>query len=436
MSDKLITMKEYNGSSYDALYPENTSGQVNLDASAQNILNLSTDTTLNDAFTALTTGGGYSVGDVLVTARTDLDDRWLLCNGQEFDSAEYPALNGVLGQSVSVLDSSRWSTVTYDGVLGNRLYYCGGRFYAVTRLPSTEYLTSNYKKDSYHGDSWSSVVINNSKYYILHDMCDVNGVAYAAISQNSYSSRETPYLYKLDENNNATMIGSNISVFGMCEYNGKILISNNGVSLVDPSTGAVTTFTSSSLGDGDWFHVGNMVYCVNKVLDLQTKTISALSTTGTGNSFGYYNGYYYMSSSQSVYDFQTKQDVINIHLLQSSDGVTFTSIYNRTISGSLGQDAEDPHLVLFIIGDELLFDTNIYKLTDTGAQLISSSNSHVCNCAAMNNVNVSNEKSIVININERNGSGYSTVYLFNRSGTKTPTWTPAGSLYAYIKAKR
>lgn len=58
MSDKLITMKEYNGSSYDALYPENTSGQVNLDASAQNILNLSTDTTLNDAFTALTTGGG------------------------------------------------------------------------------------------------------------------------------------------------------------------------------------------------------------------------------------------------------------------------------------------------------------------------------------------------------------------------------------------
>lgn len=59
MSDKLITMKEYNGDSYDALYPENTSGQVRLDSTAQDTLNLAAGTTLNDGFNEIAAGGGH-----------------------------------------------------------------------------------------------------------------------------------------------------------------------------------------------------------------------------------------------------------------------------------------------------------------------------------------------------------------------------------------
>ena len=34
----------------------------------------------------------FRVGDLRSTLRTDLGDRWLLCNGEAFDPAEYPEL--------------------------------------------------------------------------------------------------------------------------------------------------------------------------------------------------------------------------------------------------------------------------------------------------------------------------------------------------------
>ena len=96
MSEKLITMKEYNGSSYDDLYPKNISGQVYLDATAQGVLNLPSGKTVNDAFSAMSNGGAFNVGDILVTSRTDLDDRWLLCNGSVASGTEYPELKNLL----------------------------------------------------------------------------------------------------------------------------------------------------------------------------------------------------------------------------------------------------------------------------------------------------------------------------------------------------
>ena len=39
----------------------------------------------------------YKVGDVVVTARTDLGSDWALCNGASFTSSQYPELSGVMG---------------------------------------------------------------------------------------------------------------------------------------------------------------------------------------------------------------------------------------------------------------------------------------------------------------------------------------------------
>ena len=39
----------------------------------------------------------YKVGDVVVTARTDLGSDWALCNGASFASSQYPELAGVMG---------------------------------------------------------------------------------------------------------------------------------------------------------------------------------------------------------------------------------------------------------------------------------------------------------------------------------------------------
>ena len=94
---KNFTIENYNGTDYDTLYPETISGQVLLDAQAQRILNLPSGDTLNNAFNHIAYGGGsYAIGDVLVTARNNLGDNWLLCNGAIVDGSQYPVLKNLL----------------------------------------------------------------------------------------------------------------------------------------------------------------------------------------------------------------------------------------------------------------------------------------------------------------------------------------------------
>lgn len=94
---KNFIIENYNGTDYDTLYPETISGQVLLDAQAQYILNLPSGDTLNNAFNHIAYGGGsYVIGDVLITARNNLGDNWLLCNGAIVDGSKYPVLKNLL----------------------------------------------------------------------------------------------------------------------------------------------------------------------------------------------------------------------------------------------------------------------------------------------------------------------------------------------------
>ena len=97
---KNFTIENYNGTDYDTLYPETNSGQVLLDTTAQAATNLPSGKTLDDALHTITKdGGGFQVGDTLTTARTNLGDKWLLCNGQNVLVNEYPNLATVLPHS-------------------------------------------------------------------------------------------------------------------------------------------------------------------------------------------------------------------------------------------------------------------------------------------------------------------------------------------------
>ena len=91
---KNFTIENYNGTDYDTLYPETNSGQVLLDIDAQSSTSLSTGTTLDDALRHIFQNDGiFHIGDTLTTARTNLGNRWLLCNGTMVNSADYPALS-------------------------------------------------------------------------------------------------------------------------------------------------------------------------------------------------------------------------------------------------------------------------------------------------------------------------------------------------------
>ena len=89
-----ITMKQDNGTDYDNLYPKTISSQVLLSKQARDDLNLAEGATATDAVNSIQKdGGAFQVGDTLTTARTDLGNKWLLCNGANEDTTSYPDLS-------------------------------------------------------------------------------------------------------------------------------------------------------------------------------------------------------------------------------------------------------------------------------------------------------------------------------------------------------
>ena len=97
---KNFTIENYNGTDYDTLYPETNSGQVLLDSDAQESTNLESGATLDDALKNISqSSAAFQVGDTLITARTNLDDKWALCNNEFLPFSEYPEIKGLLPKS-------------------------------------------------------------------------------------------------------------------------------------------------------------------------------------------------------------------------------------------------------------------------------------------------------------------------------------------------
>jgi len=60
------------------------------------------------------------VGDTLTTVRTDLGDKWLLCNGEGINASEYPELSPKLNSSFSFVENGYINIKGFDGT-----YYVG-----------------------------------------------------------------------------------------------------------------------------------------------------------------------------------------------------------------------------------------------------------------------------------------------------------------------
>lgn len=113
-----ITMTEKNDVDYDNLFPQTVSPQVLLDANARATQGLAAGATLNDSITDIVENGGASqVGDTLITARTNLGDKWLLENGASLQKADYPELAQVMGKT---LGSKTKSTTVASNATSNK----------------------------------------------------------------------------------------------------------------------------------------------------------------------------------------------------------------------------------------------------------------------------------------------------------------------------
>lgn len=53
----------------------------------------------------------YNIGDIKATVRTDLGDKWLLCNGENFSQTDYPELANEVGETVNNLSLYKESSL-------------------------------------------------------------------------------------------------------------------------------------------------------------------------------------------------------------------------------------------------------------------------------------------------------------------------------------
>lgn len=141
---------------------QDSNGQTIQDSDGSNILGKTAfggeNVIINYNFPQEEKEEAFKVGDILSTARTDLDDSWLLCNGAEASRKDYPELASrypvLPDHQMSYEDINQINNSTAMGIAigGGYQVVVGFTYYA-----GKWNLRALYKKD---GSSWSSVDID------------------------------------------------------------------------------------------------------------------------------------------------------------------------------------------------------------------------------------------------------------------------------------
>lgn len=429
-------MKEYNGSSYDTLYPKNISGQVILDSTALSILNLPANSTANDAFNHLANGGAFNVGDILVTSRTDMDDTWLLCNGENVNESDYPDLGNVL----SVIFTGTWFSGRTFPTSSNYTYS-----HSLVKLGEKWGLLSTNKQTS-PGSA------TNGRVFILDNLRGSN-ITDTGLSArvNGISEQLATYV-----NDDKSLIGMGMAFTDLLTNpasstiyisNGKVIYnSNDGYyynyvlresspfyvmvrrNNLTSSASTLTIELSSELKNGGLTQYinGNMIgvscvgsgvnvrFITNLVKEDGTVTSIAYDTpSGYGDttpprpSIQYLNGYYYGFGSTTIYRRQS---------LTTGSWEAWKAMPGGINSG------------LSYMGNNCILLTSGYTVT-ADEQLVEWSDKPTFS----NSIYIDDANGVYIS-----QIGYSKEYRYTpiTSFIKLPTWSPADGLYAYIKAKK
>ena len=432
---KNFTIENYNGTDYDTLYPETNSGQVLLDSSGQNILHLSSGSTVNDGFNSIAYGGGgFTIGDVIVTARNNMGDKWLLCNGAIVDGNQYPILKNLLRPAPSVSTGKAIGTanaIYKPGASGEIIYRTG---------PTVGIQSHNFNTDidsieaSSVENSWAFAYVPTKNSYARatyesQSSTGHNSTVYSGSSLSSMSTSTTIAsgtvvgIYPIDDK-----IFYLVYQFGSSDHKEVTLVSD----VTDSFPSASGRHLSIDFAPRDFNSPNNLVKVGNnKYLELvghkgqfnEYKSIVQFFTHTSGSEFTYIfekEGNWDMAESDgTVAIFGSKKH--NTYYLAKEDSTS-----NNIASISLpSSNVFGNSYGFFYVGT----DNKLYQSVDHASTWN----------VAMNNVNVGDVCSIVEN--PQDGKVYiigttSTIILtFNSSNVLLPTYSPATGLYAYIRAK-
>ena len=285
---------------------------------------------------------GTKVGDVLCTARTNLSDDWVLCNGEIFSGSSYPKLNSLLSENIGYNKGTNvyqetlsgtiykgYNTLSYIKALNNTVYIYSldkGYFEKISVDISQYYSGYNLTSDGYQLSRLNNryflfgVVTNNnvSKTFILTSL---NLTSWTAVSSpdNYYTYqlqiiwyRNAYYFFSFDWN-------SNYQAFAM-----KILKSTDGITF----THFYTSSGSNPLINADSY--------IDKLIIIHSDSFVAIVKSK------YYSSveYYYIGQIRYILN----GDSVN---LNSSGGFTvynISNIDNHRGLENIGEDSNNIYL--------------------------------------------------------------------------------------------
>ena len=432
---KNFTIENYNGTDYDTLYPETNSGQVLLDSSGQNILHLSSGSTVNDGFNSITYGGGgFTIGDVIVTARNNMGDNWLLCNGAIVDGNQYPILKNLLKPAPSVSTGKAIGTanaIYKPGASGEIIYRTGSK----VGIQSHNFNTGvdSIEASSVQESLAFAYVPTKNSYaratYTFQTSSGNNTIVYSGSSLSSMSTSTTIALgsvvgiYPIDDK-----IFYLVYEFGSSKHQKVTLVSD----ATDSFPSASSRRLSINLAPGDLNSPNNLVKVGNnKYLEL----------VGIGKPVGGYDSIVQFFTHTSGNEFTSIFTKTGAWDMTESDGTVaiFGSKQNNTYY-LVKEDSTSDNIASISLPSSNVFGNSYgFFYVGTDNKLYQSVDHASTWNVLMNNVDVGDVCSIVEN--PQDGKVYiigttSTIILtFNSSNVLLPTYSPATGLYAYIRAK-
>ena len=373
---KNFTIENYNGTDYDTLYPETNSGQVLLDSDAQVTTGLASGSTLDDALQSVVKdGGAFQIGDTLTTARTNLGDKWLLCNGKQITQTDYPVLVGLLGAKPFGWVSKGTSTTANINNIVNKTTATGDLFLAKSDKEVQNSYHCYYSTDLL---SWQSLKTNDRKFNIW---C-VNGtwIIYSDYTVIADQPKKASYYSgeNMDFNNFTAINGITSSIDSVAYWNGKYYINTADTSLENKQSSIfvytdlsqLPTIIHLNINDRGQLSVlpdgvtmchgsissnGDAMYDIY-VVDAQNFVSHYYKGTITGyrafpQSIQYFNGYYYMTT---YHESASGPSVLNHTLFRST---TLNGSYSKVKYNNTNDVTAN---TITITDDYLITDTGYY----------------------------------------------------------------------------
>lgn len=428
-------MENYNGTDYDTLYPETNSGQVLLDSSGQNILHLSSGSTINDGFNSIAYGGGgFTIGDVIITARNNMGDNWLLCNGAIVDGNQYPILKNLLKPAPSV------TTGKAIGI-ADAIYKPGQSGEIIYRTGSTVGIQSHNFDTDIDSIEASSVEESIAFAYVPTK----NSYARATYKRQSSSGSNT-VVYSgssLSNMSTSTTIDSS-TVVGIYPIDNKIFYLvyqysealSSKVTLVSDVTDSFPSRSgiqlSISLAPTRFEDISNLVKVGNnKYLELVGEQAAVAGYNSIVQFFTYTSG----SAFTRIFKKEGNWD------MAESDG-TVAIFGSRKFNTYylVKEDSTSDNLASISLPSSNIFGNSYgFFYVGTDNKLYQSVDHASTWNVLVNNVDVGDVCSIVENPQDGKvyiiGTTSTLILTFNSSSVLLPTYSPATGLYAYIRAK-